>query len=96
MNINAPSQYKIVLRAKSGKCQSVAISLHNNRICFFIGGFTSDSIAVDDLSVQDKACDTSYYQINEYDVYLQNTSKGEYYRSPVMYTDDGYAYNLKV
>ncbi|CAK8685516.1 unnamed protein product [Clavelina lepadiformis] len=55
-----------------------------------------DIIAIDDISILDKPCETGYFIIRNYKEILETTSVGDYVYSPIMYTEDGYAYQVKV
>jgi len=46
--------------------------------------------------VQDKPCETGYFVINNYAELLETASPGDYLYGPLMYTDDGYAFQIKV
>ncbi|XP_078488569.1 meprin A subunit alpha-like [Ciona intestinalis] len=56
--------------------------------------YTDDVIAVDDISILDKPCETSYYMIHDFSSLLATTSKGDAVYSPLMYTDEGYAFKI--
>lgn len=61
------------------------------------GGHTTDIIAIDDVAVVDKECDTSYFLIQNYDVLLDTLPMNSYNISPIMYTGNpGYAYQLLI
>jgi len=65
-------------------------------LSLFSGGQALDAIAIDDVNVQDKPCETGYFVINNYAELLETASPGDYLYGPVMYTDDGYAYQILV
>jgi hypothetical protein len=58
---------------------------------------SKDIIAIDDVQVQDRACDTTYVQIHEWSSLLAQvgTSGDAVYTGP-LYTDEGYAFQLKI
>lgn len=62
----------------------------------FSGGVAGEVIAIDDVSVLDKPCDTAYFTIQDYSSLLASTSKGDSLYGPLQYTDDGYAFRLLV
>ncbi|CAK8678189.1 unnamed protein product [Clavelina lepadiformis] len=57
-------------------------------------GFENDVIAIDDISVLDKPCDTNYFVINDFSQLLASTVKGDGVYSPLLYTDEGYAFKI--
>lgn len=61
------------------------------------GGFSDDVIAIDDVSVQDKPCETGYFVVPDFTAILASAVPDEtVIYSPTMYTDDGYAFRVKV
>ena len=56
----------------------------------------NDVVAVDDVSVVDKPCETGYFVIRDFSTLIATSQKGDYIYSPKMYTDDGYAFQIKV
>uniref|UniRef100_H2YCS2 MAM domain-containing protein n=1 Tax=Ciona savignyi TaxID=51511 RepID=H2YCS2_CIOSA len=55
-----------------------------------------DVIAIDDISVLDKPCEMTYFVINDYSQILATSTPGDYIYSPLMYTDDGYGFQVKI
>lgn len=61
------------------------------------GSYASDVIAIDDVSITDKECDTSYFMIENYADEMNNMAVDEAIESPIMYTgNSGYAYKVLV
>lgn len=59
--------------------------------------YTKDIIAIDDVSITDKECDTSHFMVEGYSEKMNTMAVDEYFESPVMYTGHpGYAYKLLV
>nr|XP_002123301.1 meprin A subunit alpha-like isoform X1 [Ciona intestinalis] len=55
-----------------------------------------DVIAIDDVSVLDKPCEMTYFVVNDYSQILATSARGDYFYSPLMYTDDGYGFQVKI
>nr|XP_039248599.1 meprin A subunit beta-like [Styela clava] len=69
------------------------------RIVFWgkTGGFYNDIIAVDDVSVLDKECDTSFFTVPQYSMMADMYEVNEYSTSPIMYTGNpGYAFQIMI
>ena len=71
--------------------------------CFHLSFFSSfcsdqasDVIAIDDVNVVDKPCETGFFVIHDYSKLIATAQKGDYLYSPLMYTDDGYGFQIKV
>nr|XP_039258477.1 meprin A subunit beta-like [Styela clava] len=61
------------------------------------GGYYNDIIAIDDVSIVDKECDSSYFMIPQYSSLLESYSVDEYSASHIMYTGNpGYAFQLLI
>nr|XP_039261435.1 meprin A subunit beta-like [Styela clava] len=60
------------------------------------GPSDQDVIAIDDVSVQDKPCEDDYFVVDDYNNKLNTFAKGEFYTSPVLESDEGYYYKVKV
>jgi len=58
------------------------------------GGYSDDVIALDDIQIQDKPCETNYFKIQEWSKLLENTEVGDAVYGPLLYTDEGYAFKL--
>ena len=61
-----------------------------------ITGHKDDIIALDDIQIQDKPCDTAYLQIHDYSELLAATANKTSITTDPLYTDDGYAFRLIV
>jgi len=48
------------------------------------------------VSVLDKPCETGFFVIHDYSALIATAQKGDYLYSPLMYTDDGYGFQIKV
>merc|ERR1712168_672081 len=57
---------------------------------------TKDVIAIDDILIQDRACDTTYVQIHGFSQLLAEATPGSAVFTDTLYTDDGYAFLLKI
>ena len=57
---------------------------------------TKDIIAIDDIQVQDRPCDTTYVQIHDWSNILATVPTGDAIYAGPLYTDEGYAFQLKV
>lgn len=69
------------------------------RLVFYgvTGQHYNDVIAIDDVSVIDKECDTGYFLVPEYSNLMATYLPDEYYQSPIMYTGSpGYAFQVLV
>jgi len=55
-----------------------------------------DVIAIDDIQIQDRACDTTYVQVHDYTQVYNSVEEGDAIFTDTMYTDDGYAFQLKM
>ena len=62
----------------------------------FCSDEASDVVAIDDVNVVDKACETGYFVVHKFSEILASAQKGDYLYSPLMHTDDGYGYQIKV
>nr|XP_002128075.1 meprin A subunit alpha-like [Ciona intestinalis] len=56
--------------------------------------YTDDAIAIDDFSILDKPCETSYFTVHDFSSLLASTTKGDMIYSPLLYTDEGYAFKI--
>ena len=61
-----------------------------------IGGYTDDVIAVDNIQIQDKPCETNYFKIQDFSKLLSKTAVGEKVFGPILYDDEGYAFRVFV
>lgn len=59
-------------------------------------GHNEDIIALDDIQIQDRPCDTAYLQIHDYSQVLASTADKSGFWTDPLYTDDGYAFKLKI
>ncbi|XP_039248817.2 meprin A subunit alpha-like isoform X2 [Styela clava] len=69
------------------------------RIVFYAkaGEYPSDVIAIDDVSVQDRECDTAYFTVPDYKEKVKTYAFGEAILSDVMYTGTpGYAFRAVI
>lgn len=63
----------------------------------FTGGSPNEIIAIDDVSVIDKKCDDDYVQIENYQQdYLDTYAIDESFLTPVMESEQGYNFRLRV
>jgi len=53
-------------------------------------------LAIDDVNLVDKKCETAYFSINNYSQVLNAAEKGSYIFSNLFFTDDGYAFKALV
>jgi len=53
-------------------------------------------LALDDVNVLDRRCETTYFFINEYAQVLNTTAKGNYLWSNFLFNEDGYAFKIAV
>lgn len=74
----------------------LALSDYHNKWCNIFLDQARDTVAIDDLNVVDKPCETGYFVIRDYSQLIATSQKGDYIYSPLMYTDDGYAFQIKV
>jgi len=58
------------------------------------GGYTDDVIAVDNIQIQDKPCETNYFKIQDFSKLLSKTAVGEKVFGPILYDDEGYAFRV--
>jgi len=58
------------------------------------GGYTDDIIAVDNIQIQDKPCETNYFKVQDFSNLLSNTDVGEKVYGPILYDNEGYAFRL--
>ena len=56
----------------------------------------NDVIAIDDISMLDRPCDTAYFTVTQFSQLLAVSQKGDYLFGPTLFTDDGYAFNILV
>jgi len=59
-------------------------------------GHTDDIIALDDIQIQDRPCDTAYLQIHDYSQVLAATADKSGFWTDPLYTEDGYSFRLKI
>nr|XP_039258356.1 meprin A subunit alpha-like isoform X1 [Styela clava] len=80
--------------------QRMTISAQSRyRIVFYAktGGYPSDVIAIDDVSVQDRECDTAYFTVNDYTEKANTYGVNEAIISDTMYTGTpGYAFQAVI
>ena len=56
----------------------------------------NDVIAIDDVNIMDKPCETGFFTINDFTDLISSTQKGDYMYGPEMFTEDGYAFRILV
>lgn len=55
-----------------------------------------DTIAIDDVSVQDKTCEDGFFITEDYSTILESYKKGESFLSPVMTSTQGYNFRVLI
>jgi len=61
-------------------------------VCSFFAAF----LAIDDVNIVDKRCETAYFSVNDYAQLLNATEKGSYFLSNLLLNEDGYAFKVLV
>merc|ERR1712136_734246 len=56
----------------------------------------NDMIAIDDILIQDRARDTTYVQVHDFSKIYESAEIGDAVFTDTMYTDEGYAFQLKM
>jgi len=61
-------------------------------VCSFFAAF----LAIDDVNIVDKRCETAYFSVNDYAQLLNATEKGSNFLSNLLFNEDGYAFKVLV
>jgi len=63
---------------------------------FWFVQFVAALLAIDDVNIVDKRCETAYFSINDYAQVLNATEKGSNLLSDLLFNEDGYAFKVLV